>query len=325
MKVGAIRVQQPGGPEVLCWEEFELPPPAAGEVQIRHQAIGINFIEIYHRSGLYKLPLPFIPGNEAAGTVTAVGAGVAEFKEGDRVAYCTAPIGAYSEARNCPADRLVALPSWIAADQAAAMMLKGLTTQYLLRRTHPVGPGVTVLIHAAAGGVGLIACQWAKALGATVIGTVGSDAKGELARAHGCHHPLVYTREDWVARVRDITDGRGVDVVYDSVGADTFAKSLDCVKRLGLIAAFGQSSGPVPPVDVATLNAKGSLFLTRPSLFNYMATREELTEGAAELFAMVKSGEVKIDIHQRFALQDAAQAHIALESRQTTGATILTV
>jgi NADPH2:quinone reductase len=318
-----IRVHQPGGPEALQWEELDLPDPGPGQVRVRNTAVGVNFIDVYHRTGLYPQPLPFTPGPEAAGVVEAVGPGVTDFRIGDRVAYGAGPLGSYAEARLYPADRLLHLPNWIDDRTAAAMMLQGMTAQYLLRRTYRVQPGDIILVHAAAGGVGLILCQWARALGATVIGTVGSDDKAERARAAGCHHPIVYTREDFVTRVRDITDGKGCAVVYDSVGRDTFNGSLDCTRRLGLVAAFGQSSGPVPPIDLATLNAKGSLFLTRPSLFNYTAERDELTASAAELFAMVHSGEVKIHVNHEYALKDAAQAHRDLEGRRTTGSIVL--
>ncbi|HYE52943.1 MAG TPA: quinone oxidoreductase [Azospirillaceae bacterium] len=321
--VNAIRIHETGGPEVLRWEQVEVGDPGPGQVRLRHRAVGLNFIDVYHRTGLYPQPLPLVIGQEAAGVVEAVGPGVTDLKPGDRVGYCTGPLGAYAEARVMPADRLIPLPSWIEDTQAASMLLQGMTAQYLLRRTFEVKPGDVVLVHAAAGGVGLIACQWAAALGAKVIGTVGSEEKAELARAHGCHHPVIYTREDFVARVKDITDGRGVDVVYDSVGRDTFMRSLDCVRRLGMMVSFGQSSGAVEPFDIGILNRKGSLFLTRPSLMGYTATREELLEAAADLFGMVHSGEIKVAARQSFALKDAAEAHRALESRRTTGSTVL--
>jgi len=319
----AIRIHETGGPEVMRWEAVTVGDPGPGQVRVRHTAVGLNFIDVYHRTGLYPQPLPFIPGLEAAGVVEAVGEGVGGFAPGDRVGYCSGPIGAYAEARLYPADRLIRLPDWLDDTTAAAMLLQGLTAQYLLRRTFEVEEGDTVLIHAAAGGVGLIACQWAKALGATVIGTVGSPEKAELAAAHGCDHPILYRQEDLVARVKQITQGRGVDVVYDSVGKDTWSASLDCLKRLGLMVSFGNASGPVPPFDISDLNRKGSLFLTRPSLMGYTATREELVDGAEDLFAVVRNGTVKIQVNQTFPLADAAEAHRALESRATTGSTVL--
>jgi NADPH2:quinone reductase len=321
----AIRMHQNGGPEVLQWEPVEVGDPGPGQARLRHTAVGLNFIDVYHRTGLYPSALPATPGMEAAGVVEAVGAGVTEVKPGDRVAYASGPMGAYAEARVMPADRLVALPAGISDQQGAAMMLQGLTAQYLLRRTYPVRAGDTVLVQAAAGGVGLILCQWARHLGATVIGTVGSDAKAELARANGCHHPIVYTREDFLARVLELTQGRKVQVVYDSVGRDTFAKSLDCLAPLGMMALFGQSSGPVPPFDLGQLAAKGALFITRPTLFVYNASRADLLANAAELFDVVGQGIVKIAINQRYPLREAAQAHRDLEARKTTGSTIFTV
>ena len=319
----AIRVHATGGPEVLRWEEVGLPAPAPHEARVRHEAVGLNFIDIYFRSGRYPLQLPSGLGLEGAGVVEAVGSAVTEVKVGDRVAYAGGPPGAYSEARNIPADRLVKLPDAIDCKTAAAMMLQGMTAQYLLRRTYRVQAGDTILIQAAAGGVGLIVCQWAKALGATVIGTVSSDEKAALAKAHGCDHPIVYTREDFVARVKEITRGEGVPVVYDSVGADTFAKSLDCLRPLGMMVTFGQSAGPVPPVDTQELSKRGSLFLTRPTLFTYIAKRADLLASAQELFDMVTSGKVKIEVNQTYALKDAAQAQIDLEARKTTGSTVL--
>lgn len=319
----AIRFHQTGGPEVLQWESVALPPPAAGEARIRQHAVGLNFIDTYHRSGLYPLPLPSGLGAEAAGVVEAVGEGVTEVAVGDRVAYGTGPRGAYAEARNLPADCLLRLLDALSFEQGAAMMLQGLTAQYLLRRTYQVQPGDTILIHAAAGGVGTIACQWAKALGATVIGTVGSDEKAALARAHGCDHPIIYTRENFVERVREITGGEGVPVVYDSIGKDTFMDSLACLRPLGMMVLFGASSGPVPPFDCGLLAKMGSLFLTRPSLFTYAARRADLEAMAAELFEVVASGKVRIEINQRYALKDAAQAHRDLEARRTTGSTVL--
>jgi len=323
VKTHAIRIHQPGGPEAMVWEEIEIGAPAAGQVLLRHTAVGLNFIDVYHRTGLYPAPLPFTPGLEGAGIVEAVGEGVAEFKPGDRVAYANPPLGAYAEARLMPADRLVKLPDGIAEHKAAAMMLQGMTAQYLLRRTYPVGKGDTILIHAAAGGVGLLVCQWARHLGATVIGTVGSEEKAELAKAHGCDHPILYKSEDFVARVREITNGEGVPVVYDSVGKDTFLKSLDCLRPLGMMVSFGQSSGKVEPLDTGLLAAKGSLFLTRPSLMAYTAKRADLVASAAELFEMVQKGVVKIEVNQTYALMDAAQAHRDLEGRKTTGSTLL--
>jgi len=323
MKTHAIRLHQPGGPEFMVWEEIDLPAPGPGEVLIRHSAVGLNFIDVYHRTGLYPLPAPFIPGLEGAGTVEAVGPGVTEPQPGQRVAYASPPVGAYAERRIMPADKLVVLPDGISDHQAAAMMLQGMTTHYLLRRTYRVQPGDTILIHAAAGGVGLLVCQWAKSLGATVIGTVGSEDKAELARNHGCDHPILYKSEDFVARVREITKGEGVPVVYDSVGKDTFLKSLDCLHPLGMMVLFGQSSGKVEPFDTGLLAAKGSLFLTRPSLMAYTAKRADLVNAAAELFEVVTKGVVRIEVNQTYALKDAAQAHRDLEGRKTTGSTIL--
>lgn len=320
----AIRFHHTGGPEVLRWEAVELAPPAAGELRLRQHAVGLNYIDTYHRSGLYPLPkLPSGLGLEGAGVVEAVGEGVTGFAVGDRVAYAHGPLGAYAEARNLPADRAVKLPNAISFEQGAAMMLQGLTAQYLLRRTHSVQPGETILVHAAAGGVGSILVQWAKALGATVIGTVGSDEKAERVRALGCDHVIVYSREDFVARVKDITGGRGVRIAYDSVGRDTFLRTLDCVQRLGLVALFGNASGAVEPFDPLLLAQKGGLFLTRPILAQYIATRAELDEMAADLFEVVLSGKIRIDVNQRFALRDAAEAHRALEGRRTTGASVL--
>jgi NADPH2:quinone reductase len=319
----AIRIHKTGGPEVLSWEPVELPAPGAGEVTIRHAAVGLNFIDTYHRTGLYPLPLPSGIGLEGAGVVEAIGAGVTEVQVGDRVAYAGGPIGAYAEARNIPAHRLLKLPDSISFDTAAAMMLQGLTAAYLLRKTYCVQPGDAVLIHAAAGGVGLIACQWAKALGATVIGTVGSAAKGELAKAHGCDHVINYSTENFVARVREITGGEGVPVVYDGVGKDTFMGSLDSLRPLGMLVTYGNASGPVPPLDLLLLSQKGSLFVTRPTIVSYTAKRADLEALGAELFDVVASGKVKIEVHQRYALKDAAQAHSDLEARKTTGSTIL--
>jgi len=319
----AIRFHQTGGPEVLCWEEVDVPPPGAGELRLRQRAVGLNYIDTYHRSGLYPVPLPSGIGLEGAGVVEAIGADVSGFAIGDRVAYAHGPLGAYAEVRNLPAERAVKLPDALSFEQAAAMMLQGLTAQYLLRRTHRVEPGETILVHAAAGGVGSILVQWAKALGATVIGTVGNDEKAERVRALGCDHVIVYTREDFVGRVRDITGGRGVRVAYDSVGRDTFLRTLDCVERLGMVALFGNASGPVEPFDPLLLAQKGSLTLVRPVLGHYIATRGELDAMAADLFDAVLTGKVRIDVNQRFALRDAADAHRALEGRRTTGASVL--
>lgn len=317
-----IRFHRTGGPEVLSLDEVEVGRPGPGQARVRHTAIGVNFVDTYHRSGLYPLSLPSGLGVEAAGVVEEVGPGVSEVAPGDRVAYAATP-GAYAEARLIAADRLVKLPEKISDRQAAAMMVKGLTVQALLRRTHRVEPGETVLFHAAAGGVGLIAVQWLKAIGATVIGTVGSDAKAALARAHGCDHVIVYTREDFTKRVREITGGEGVPVVYDSVGKDTFEGSLDCLRPLGLMVTYGNASGSVPPFDVGVLSRKGSLFLTRPTIFTYIARREDLLSGAAELFEMVLSGKVKIEIGGTWPLAQAAEAHRALQGRSTTGSLLL--
>jgi NADPH:quinone reductase len=320
----AIRVHEVGGPEVLKWEQVEVGEPAPGQVRLRQDAAGLNFIDVYHRTGLYPQPLPFTPGVEGAGIVEAVGPDVTDLKTGDRVAYA-GPVGGYAEVRLIDADRLVKLPDAIPSEQAAAAMLQGMTVHMLLRRVYPVKAGDTILIHAAAGGVGLIACQWAKALGATVIGTVGSDAKAELARAHGCDHPIVYTREDFVAEVQRITGGKKLPVVYDSIGKDTFLKSLDCLASRGMMVSFGNASGPPEPIAPGLLAQKGSLFLTRPTLFNYIATRPELEQAAGELFAMLASGKLKVEVKQRFALADAAEAHRALEGRKTSGSTVLTI
>ena len=319
----AIRIHQTGGPEVLCWEAVDLPAPAPGEATVRHHAVGLNYIDTYHRTGLYPLPLPSGIGLEGAGVVEAVGEGVTEVKVGDRVAYAGGPIGAYAEVRNIPAHRLLILPDSIGFDTGAAMMLQGLTAAYLLRKTYRVQPGDAVLIHAAAGGVGLIACQWAKALGATVIGTVGSPAKAELAKAHGCDHVIDYSTENFTQRVRDITNGEGVAVVYDGVGKDTFTGSLDSLRPMGMMVSYGNASGPVPPVDLILLSQKGSLFITRPTLMTYTAQRADLLELGRELFDRVASGQLRIEVNQRYALRDAAQAHRDLEARKTTGSTIL--
>jgi len=322
--VHAIRVHQAGGPEVLGWEDVELGEPDPGEVRIRQHAVGLNYIDVYHRTGLYPQQTPFTPGVEGAGTVEALGPGVTALSVGDRVAYA-GPIGSYSEERLIDADRLVRLPDEISFDQAGAMMLQGMTVRMLLRAVHRVEAGETILVHAAAGGVGLIMCQWAKALGATVIGTVSTDEKAELARAHGCDHPIIYTRQDFVAEVGRITGGDKLPVVYDSVGKDTFLKSLECLHPRGLMVSYGNASGPPDPIAPGLLAQKGSLFLTRPTLFHYIAKREELEQSASELFGLVLDGKVKIEIGQRFALKDASEAHRALESRKTTGSTVLTV
>ena len=320
----AIRIHEYGGPEVLRWEEVEVGEPGPGQLRVRHAAVGLNYIDVYHRTGLYPLPsLPWTLGMEGAGRVEAVGEGVTEFKVGDRVAYASPPVGAYAEVRLMPADRVVALPDAIDDRTAAAMMLQGMTAQYLLRRTYRVQAGDTILLHAAAGGVGLIASQWAQHLGATVIGTVGSDEKADLARAHGCHHVIVYSRENFVERVREITGGQGVAAVYDSVGQATFMGSLDCLRRLGMMVSFGNASGPVPPFEPGILAAKGSLFLTRPSLMPYTAERADLLASAAELFDVVGGGAVKIEVRQTYPLAETAQAHRDLEARKTTGSTVL--
>jgi NADPH:quinone reductase len=320
----AIRIRQTGGPEVLQWEEVEVGEPGPGQVKLRQEAAGLNFIDVYHRTGLYPQQPPFTPGVEGAGMVEAVGPDVDNLNAGDRVAYA-GPIGGYAEERLIDAGRLVKLPESISSEQAAGMMLQGMTAHMLLRSVHRVQAGETILIHAAAGGVGLIVCQWAKALGATVIGTVGSDEKAELARAHGCDHPIVYTREDFVVKVGRITNGEKLPVVYDSVGRDTFTKSLDCLRARGLMVSFGNASGPVDPFPPAILAQKGSLFLTRPTLYDYIGKRADLERAAGELFDVVTSGKVKVEIKQRFALKDAADAHRALEERSTEGSTILTI
>ena len=320
----AMRIHAAGGPEVLQWEQVEVGDPGPGEVRVRQQAVGLNFIDVYHRTGLYPQPLPFTPGVEGAGVVEAVGADVSHVKEGDRVAYA-GPIGSYAEARLIDAEKVVKLPEGVSTEQAAGMMLQGMTAQMLLRSVFPVAKGDTILVHAAAGGVGLIMCQWAAALGATVIGTVGTKDKAELARAHGCAHPIVYSKQDFVAEVSRITKGEKLPVVYDSVGRDTFLKSLDCLKLRGLMVSFGNASGPPEPIAPNLLAQKGSLYLTRPTLFHYIATRRQLEQSAGELFEMVASGKVKVEVQQRFALKDAAEAHRQLEGRKTTGSTILVV
>jgi NADPH:quinone reductase len=322
----AIRIHQHGGPEVLKWERIDLGEPAAGEALVRHEAVGLNYIDIYHRSGLYPLPsLPAVPGMEAAGVVEAIGPGVTEVTVGDRVAYAGAPPGAYAEKRWIPAHHLVKLPEGISSLQAAAMMLQGMTARYLLKGCWPVGPETTLLIHAAAGGVGLIVCQWARHLGAKVIGTAGTSAKAELAAAHGCQHPILYTQEDFVQRVKDITGGRGVDVVYDSVGQTTFMKSLDCLRPMGMLVSFGQSSGPIGLMDPSILAQKGSLFLTRPTLMTYTTAREDLLAHAEDLFAVVQNGAVRVEVARTYPLAEASRAHRDLEGRKTTGSSVFTL
>ncbi|WCL54587.1 quinone oxidoreductase family protein [Gimibacter soli] len=318
-----IRFEKTGGPEVLASATLDIAAPGAGEVLIRQEAIGLDFIDTYHRSGLYPVPLPAVPGLEAAGVIEAVGAGVTEFREGDRVAYPSGPMGAYASHRLFPVARLVKLPDGVDFEAAAALMLKAATVECLIRRTFRVEAGQTVLFHAAAGGVGLIACQWLKALGANIIGTVGSEEKAEIARAHGCTHTINYNTEDFVARVREITDGKGVPVVYDGVGKDTFMGSLDCLSRRGMMVSFGNATGPVAPFSPAILAQKGSLFLTRPTMMDYVATREDLELSTNAIFDAIKAGHITASVRQRFALEDAPEAHRALESRATTGQTIL--
>ncbi len=320
----AIRIHMTGSPEVLKWEDIEGVDPGVGEVRLRHEAIGLNFIDVYHRTGLYPLPvMPAVLGMEGAGTVLSVGAEVTEFQAGDRVAYAGIPTGAYAEERLIPAHRLVKLPEAISFQQGAAMMLQGMTARYLLHGCYRVKKGDIILMHAAAGGVGMILCQWAKHLGATVIGTVGSDQKAALARDHGCDYPINYSNEDFEARVREITANQGVNVVYDSVGEPTFAKSLNCLKPLETMVSFGQAAAPVPPFDIGILSAKGSLFLTRPSLMTYTEKREDLLAHAADLFKVVASGAIEIEINQTYPLKEAAQAHRDLEARKTSGSTVL--
>jgi NADPH2:quinone reductase len=320
----AVRIHEHGGPDALQWDAVEVGTPGPGEIRIRQSAVGLNYIDVYHRTGLYPVPqLPCVIGMEGAGTVEALGERVTDLAVGDRVAYASPPLGAYAEARLMPADRVVKLPDGIGEQQAAGMMLKGMTAEYLIRRLYTVKPGDTVLFHAISGGVGQIACQWLKALGATVIGTVGSDAKAETARAHGCDHPINYRTEDFVARVREITNGEGVPVVYDGVGKATYMGSLDCLRRRGTLALFGNASGAVDALDTGLLAQKGSLFLTRPSLMGYTATRAELLESANALFDVVGSGQVHVDINQTYPLHAAADAHRDLEARATTGSTVL--
>jgi len=319
----AIRIHEHGGPEIMKWEAVDVGAPGPKELRVRHTAVGLNYIDTYHRTGLYKIPLPSVIGREGAGVVEAAGSEVTDVKVGDRVAYASAPIGSYAEARLIAADRVVKIPANVTDRQAASMMLKGMTAQYLLRRTYPVKAGDTILFHAAAGGVGLILCQWARHLGATVIGTAGSEEKAALAKANGCDHVINYRTEDFVARVADITGGKKCAVVYDGVGKDTFLKSLDCVRPRGMAALFGNASGKVEPLDLGLLAAKGSLFVTRPTLDTHVATREDLIATANDLFDVVGRGIVKIEINQTYALKDAAQAHRDLEARKTTGSTVL--
>jgi len=319
----AIRFADVGGPEVMEYVDIDVGNPGPGEARVRQHACGLNYIDIYFRNGMYAQPLPAGLGMEGAGVVEAVGEGVLHVKPGDRVAYAGRPTGAYAEVRVMPASVLVKLPESIDFQTGAAMMLKGLTVQYLFRRTFSLRGGETILLHAAAGGVGLIACQWARAIGVTVIGTVGSDEKAELAKAHGCTHTINYNQENFVERVKALTNGKGVPVVYDSIGKDTFMGSLDCLSPLGMMVSYGSASGPVPAFSLSELASRGSLFITRPTLFSYTAKREDLETMAHELFGMVESRKVKIDINQRYALKDVAQAHRELESRKTTGSSIL--
>jgi NADPH2:quinone reductase len=319
----AIRIHTTGGPEVLALDEVVVGDPGPGEARVRHTAIGVNYIDTYHRSGLYKLPLPSGIGSEAAGVVEAVGSGVDWVKSGDRVAYSGGAPGAYSTSRVMPAERLVKVPNAIDDRTAATLMLKGMTVQYLFRQTYKLSAGDTILFHAAAGGVGLIACQWARALGVTMIGTVGSDEKAALAKANGCTHTIVYTRENFVERVKALTDGKGVPVVYDGVGKDTFPASLDCLSPRGMFISYGNASGPVPPFDIMLLTQKGSLYATRPTLVTYTNSRASIDAMAKELFDLVVAGKIKSEPRQTFALKDAAAAHRALESRATTGASVL--
>lgn len=321
----AITFSEFGGPEVLKWEDVEVGKPGSGEVRIKHGAVGLNYIDVYFRTGLYPAPLPNIPGMEAVGVIEEIGPDVTGFNVGDRVAYAGRPIGAYSEERVMPADNLIVIPDGISDETAAAMMLQGMTVEYLLQRTFHVKPGDTILFHAAAGGVGLIACQWAKHIGATVIGTVGSEEKAELAKAHGCDHTINYRSEDFQARVMEITDGAGVPVVYDSIGKDTFEKSLDCLQPRGLLVSYGNATGPVNDVDLGILAAKGSLYVTRPTLMTYNEKREDLEQSAADLIKLVENGTIKINIGQKYHLSEAAKAHEDLESRKTTGSTVFTL
>ncbi len=320
----AIQIRKTGGPEVLNWSAVDVGEPGSGEVRLRQVAAGLNYIDVYHRTGNYPQPLPFIPGLEGAGTVEAVAPDVHALRVGDRVAYA-GPIGSYSELRLIEADRLVKLPDAISLDQAAAMMLQGMTAQMLIRQVYPVKTGDVILVHAAAGGTGLILCQWAAALGATVIGTVSTEAKAKIAHAHGCGHTILYSKQDFVAEVSRISGGEKLPVVFDSVGKDTFLRSLDCLRPRGLMVTFGQTSGPIDPIEPVLLSQKGSLFLTRPILFHYIQRRDALEASANELFEAVASGKVRINVNQRFALKDAANAHKALEARATSGSTILTI
>lgn len=321
--VKAVRIHEFGGIDKLSLDDIALPSPGPGEICVRHKAIGLNFIDVYMRTGTYPLPLPHVLGMEGAGLVEAVGEGVSELKIGDRVAYAAQPPGAYAQARIINADRVVKTPDGISDETAAAMMLQGLTAQYLLRRTYKVKKGDTILMHAAAGGVGLIVCQWAKLLGATVIGTVGTEEKAKIAKAHGCDHTIIYTSENFLDRVKEITNGQGVEVVYDSIGKDTFMQSLDCLKPLGTMVTYGNATGPVEPFAPGILAGKGSLFVTRPTLFTYIAKREDLVAMAGELFDVVLSGKVKIEVGQKYPLANVAQAHADLEGRKTTGSTVL--
>ncbi len=320
--VHAIRIHQAGGPEVMKWESVEVPAPGPGQVRLKQQAVGVNYIDVYQRSGLYKLPLPFVAGSEGAGEVVAVGPGVSDFKVGDRGAYAGA-LGGYAEERVMPADRLVKLPDNIDYKTGAAMMLQGMTVRYLLRETYKVGKGTAMLLHAAAGGIGLIACQWARHLGATIIGTVSTPQKAALAKEHGCTHVINYNTEDFVKRTRELTNGQGVDVVYDAVGKDTYPGSLDCLKPLGLWVSFGNASGAISNFDLLLLSAKGSLYATRPTLGTYVAKRADLLANAGELFDVVGKGIVKINVNHTYPLKDAAQAHRDLEARKTTGSIVL--
>ena len=323
MKTNAIRVHKQGGPEEMKWEEVGLPTIKEGEVLIKHTAIGLNYIDTYHRSGLYPMPVPLTLGIEGAGIIEEVGENVNDLKVGNRVAYASPPTGSYAEAKVMPAARLVKIPDNISDEIAAAIMLKGMTVEYLVRRTYNVKAGQTVLFHAAAGGVGLIACQWLKAIGATTIGTVGSEEKAALAKANGCDHTILYRKENFVDKVKEITNGKGVPVVYDGIGKDTFVQGFDCLSPLGLMVIFGNASGNAPPLETGILAAKGSLYVTRPTLMTYNAKREELVDSAQQLFNMVGSGKINITINARYALKDAAQAHKDLESRKTTGSTLL--
>jgi len=321
----AIIIEQTGGPEVLQYTDIPMPQPGPGEVLIEQKAAGLNFIDVYFRTGLYNTALPFIPGVDGAGVVIALGEGVTGFAEGERIAYASRPLGSYSTHRTMPANRIVKLPDHIDFDTAAGCMTKGMTAEYLLNRTYPVQPGETILFHAAAGGVGLIACQWAKALGATIIGTVGTEEKAELARAHGCDHTILYNEENIVERVMEITEGKGVPVVYDSVGQATFEASLDCLQKRGTMVSFGNASGPVEPIAPGLLAAKGSLFLTRPTMNDYADDDQEYQASAAALFDLISKGKLDIPIRQTYALKDAAQAHKDLESRKTTGSSVFEI